>query len=83
MTLTEVVTISIFGTDGEVRTFCEIEADIIENAMRRYQGKASEVARRLKIGRSTLARRLERYEDLKRRSVTSDLLPDTLIQSAA
>ncbi|MBV1692182.1 hypothetical protein KRR38_33665 [Novosphingobium sp. G106] len=58
MTVTEVVTISIFGTDGEIRTFREIEADIIEYAMRRYEGNASEVARRLKIGRSTLSRRL-------------------------
>lgn len=83
MTVTEVMTISIFGTDGEVRTFREIEADIIEYAMRRYRGNASEVARRLKIGRSTLSRRLERYDDVKRRSVSSDLWADALFQSAA
>jgi len=77
------MTVSPFGPDGEIRQFCQIEADIIEYAMRRYQGKASEVARRLKIGRSTLSRRLERYEDVKRRSVTSDLSLDTLFQSAA
>jgi DNA-binding NtrC family response regulator len=44
---------------GEVRTLEEIESDIIRFAITHYRGQMSEVARRLKIGRSTLYRKLE------------------------
>jgi len=38
-----------------------IQKYAIIEAMKRYRGKISEVARRLKIGRSTLYRKLEDY----------------------
>ena len=45
--------------DGEVRPIEEIENDVIRFAIAHYRGQMSEVARRLKIGRSTLYRKLE------------------------
>ncbi len=45
--------------DGEVRALEEIEADVIRFAIAHYRGQMSEVARRLRIGRSTLYRKLE------------------------
>jgi DNA-binding NtrC family response regulator len=45
--------------DGEVRPLEEMEAEIIRFAISYYRGQMSEVARRLKIGRSTLYRKLE------------------------
>ncbi|HET6838482.1 MAG TPA: sigma-54 dependent transcriptional regulator [Bradyrhizobium sp.] len=44
---------------GEVRPLEEMEAEIIRFAISHYRGQMSEVARRLKIGRSTLYRKLE------------------------
>ncbi|MGB0927279.1 MAG: sigma-54-dependent transcriptional regulator [Pikeienuella sp.] len=44
--------------EGHVRPLAEIEADVLAFAMTRYQGRLSEIARRLGIGRSTLYRRL-------------------------
>ena len=44
---------------GEVRPLDEIEGDVIRFAINHYRGQMSEVARRLKIGRSTLYRKLE------------------------
>ncbi len=44
---------------GHVRPMEEIEADLIRYAISHYQGQMSEVARRLRIGRSTLYRKLE------------------------
>jgi len=44
---------------GEVRTLDEIESEVIRFAINHYRGQMSEVARRLKIGRSTLYRKLE------------------------
>ena len=44
---------------GEVRALEEIEADAIRFAIAHYRGQMSEVARRLRIGRSTLYRKLE------------------------
>jgi DNA-binding NtrC family response regulator len=44
---------------GEVRPLAEIEAEAIRFAIAHYRGQMSEVARKLKIGRSTLYRRLE------------------------
>jgi DNA-binding NtrC family response regulator len=46
-------------SDGEVRPLEEMEAEIIRFAISYYRGQMSEVARRLKIGRSTLYRKLE------------------------
>jgi len=44
---------------GEMRPLEELEADIIRFAISHYRGQMSEVARRLKIGRSTLYRKLD------------------------
>ena len=44
---------------GEVRPLEELESEIIRFAISHYRGQMSEVARRLKIGRSTLYRKLE------------------------
>jgi DNA-binding NtrC family response regulator len=44
---------------GNVRSLEEIEADVIRFAIARYRGQMSEVARRLRIGRSTLYRKLD------------------------
>lgn len=45
--------------EGEVRALGDIEADVIRFAISHYRGQMSEVARRLKIGRSTLYRKLD------------------------
>jgi DNA-binding NtrC family response regulator len=44
---------------GDVRSLEDIERDAIRFAISHYRGQMSEVARRLKIGRSTLYRKLE------------------------
>ena len=44
---------------GEVRSLDEIEAELVRYAITHYQGQMSEVARRLRIGRSTLYRKLD------------------------
>ena len=54
-------TYGISGTDtsGHMRKLEEIEAEIIRMAIARYDGRMSEIARRLGIGRSTLYRKLK------------------------
>lgn len=52
-------TLNLLMPDGEVRPIEEIETDAIRFAIAHYRGQMSEVARRLKIGRSTLYRKLE------------------------
>jgi len=51
----------ISGTDtaGHMRKLEDIEAEIIRMAIARYDGRMSEIARRLGIGRSTLYRKLK------------------------
>ena len=46
-------------TSGEMRSLEEMESEIIRFAISHYRGQMSEVARRLKIGRSTLYRKLD------------------------
>jgi DNA-binding NtrC family response regulator len=46
-------------TSGEMRPLEEMETEIIRFAISHYRGQMSEVARRLKIGRSTLYRKLD------------------------
>jgi DNA-binding NtrC family response regulator len=55
------VTHSLPLTDarGDVRPLDDIERDAIRFAISHYRGQMSEVARRLRIGRSTLYRKLE------------------------
>jgi DNA-binding NtrC family response regulator len=51
--------LSILTSDNEVRPLDELETEIIRFAISHYRGQMSEVARRLKIGRSTLYRKLD------------------------
>ena len=44
---------------GEVRPLEEVETEVIRFAVTHYRGQMSEVARRLRIGRSTLYRKLD------------------------
>ena len=52
-------TLSMLTAAGEMRPLEEIENEIIRFAISHYRGQMSEVARRLKIGRSTLYRKLD------------------------
>jgi DNA-binding NtrC family response regulator len=51
--------LSLLDGEGEVRPLDAIESDLIQYAITHYRGQMSEVARRLRIGRSTLYRKLE------------------------
>jgi DNA-binding NtrC family response regulator len=51
--------LALIDNQGEVRPLDEIEADAIRFAIAHYHGQMSEVARKLRIGRSTLYRKLE------------------------
>mgnify|MGYP002712386578 CR=1 FL=1 len=48
----------LFKEDGHIKTLETIESEAIQKAVEYYKGSLSEVARRLKIGRSTLYRKL-------------------------
>jgi DNA-binding NtrC family response regulator len=50
--------LAVLDARGEMRPLDEIEAEIIRFAISHYRGQMSEVARRLRIGRSTLYRKL-------------------------
>ncbi|MBV9842449.1 MAG: sigma-54-dependent Fis family transcriptional regulator [Sphingomonadaceae bacterium] len=50
--------ITLYQANGHLRPLDAIEADVIRLAIGHYQGRMSEVARRLGIGRSTLYRKL-------------------------
>ena len=52
-------TLAMLTSDGEMRPLEEMESEIIRFAISHYRGQMSEVARRLKIGRSTLYRKLD------------------------
>ena len=51
--------LDLLDDNGEVRPLEDIEADAIRFAITHYRGQMSEVARRLRIGRSTLYRKLD------------------------
>jgi DNA-binding NtrC family response regulator len=51
--------LALLDAAGNVRPLDEIEAEVIRFAIARYRGQMSEVARRLRIGRSTLYRKLD------------------------
>jgi len=57
--ITAVGSLAMLTSAGEVRPLEEMENEIIRFAISHYRGQMSEVARRLKIGRSTLYRKLE------------------------
>jgi DNA-binding NtrC family response regulator len=63
--------LSLMGDSGEMRPLEEIEADVIRFALQHYRGRMSEVSRRLKIGRSTL------YRKLKELGLDDESLDDT------
>ena len=50
--------VTLFETNGHMRSLDAIEADVIRLAIGHYRGRMTEVARRLGIGRSTLYRKL-------------------------
>jgi DNA-binding NtrC family response regulator len=52
-------TLAMLTRSGEMRPLEEMENEIIRFAIAHYRGQMSEVARRLKIGRSTLYRKLD------------------------
>ncbi len=54
--------IAIFDREGHLRSLQEIERDLIQLAIETYEGKMSEVARRLGMGRSTLYRKLREHD---------------------
>ena len=45
--------------DGDIRPMEEVEAELIRLALRHYRGRMATVARKLRIGRSTLYRRIK------------------------
>jgi DNA-binding NtrC family response regulator len=51
--------LELLDENGEVRPLEQIEADAIRFAISHYRGQMSEVARKLRIGRSTLYRKLD------------------------
>ena len=55
--------IGVLDGEGHARPLAEVELDIIRQAIERYDGQMSEVARRLQIGRSTLYRKLREIEE--------------------
>lgn len=53
--------VKLISKQGEIRPIDQVEKEMIEFAIEIYNGKMSEVARRLGIGRSTLYRKLKEY----------------------
>ena len=51
--------LALLDSNGEVRALEDVEAEVIRFAIGHYRGQMSEVARRLRIGRSTLYRKLD------------------------
>jgi len=54
--------VAVFDREGHLRSLQEIEKDLIALAIETYEGKMSEVARRLGMGRSTLYRKLREHD---------------------
>jgi DNA-binding NtrC family response regulator len=59
MATSTMAALDLLDDHGEVRPLEDIEADAIRFAIAHYRGQMSEVARRLRIGRSTLYRKLD------------------------
>lgn len=61
--------VAIFDKEGNLRSLHSIERDLIALAIDTYEGRMSEVARRLGMGRSTLYRKLREHDlEIKRAS---------------
>ncbi len=56
---TDEMTLPLLDSRGEMRSLAELERQTIQAAIDHYDGRLSEVARRLGIGRSTLYRKLK------------------------
>lgn len=54
-------TLALHTDDGHMKSLADLEAAIIAAALERYDGRMAEIARRLKIGRSTLYRKVAEY----------------------
>lgn len=54
--------ISALDENGDIRPIMEVEREMIEYALREYEGRITEVARRLGLGRSTLYRKIAALE---------------------
>jgi DNA-binding NtrC family response regulator len=63
--------IALLDRHGDVRPIENVEAEVIRFAIAHYRGQMSEVARRLRIGRSTLYRKLDQL-GLGERAVPAD-----------
>ncbi|ABE38645.1 two component, sigma54 specific, transcriptional regulator, Fis family [Rhodopseudomonas palustris BisB5] len=61
----------MLNSDNDVRALDELESEIIRFAISHYRGQMSEVARRLKIGRSTLYRKLDEMEAVRAAQASS------------
>jgi DNA-binding NtrC family response regulator len=68
--LPELGMLSMLNAHGDVRPLEDLEAEVIRFAISHYRGQMSEVARRLRIGRSTLYRKLDQF-GLAERSATA------------
>ncbi|MEM9169937.1 MAG: sigma-54 dependent transcriptional regulator [Pseudomonadota bacterium] len=61
--------VALFDREGHLRSLEDIERDLIELAIETYEGRMSEVARRLGMGRSTLYRKIRDHGlEIKRAS---------------
>jgi DNA-binding NtrC family response regulator len=66
--------LALLDAGGEMRALDELEAEVIRFAIAHYRGQMSEVARRLRIGRSTLYRKLDAL-GLEPATTESDMAP--------
>jgi len=53
--------VSALDSHGDIRSFQEVEKDMISFSMKKYNGRMSDVARRLGVGRSTLYRKVAEF----------------------
>jgi len=53
--------LNLVDSSGNLRALEDLEAEVLKFALSRYRGRMSEVARRLKIGRSTLYRKVAEF----------------------
>jgi DNA-binding NtrC family response regulator len=51
--------LTLMGERGELRSFAELEAEVLRFAMNHYNGHISAISQHLRIGRSTLYRKLK------------------------
>lgn len=61
--------IHFYDREGHLRTLVDIEQDVIRLAIDTYDGRMSEIARRLGMGRSTLYRKIREYDLEVKRAV--------------